>query len=276
MYYINFFLFPLLTLSLSQAQSSLEQTSASQRFVSELQELLKKEAWQEIVDLGEKALTEGADISLKMAIHDQLVSTYFRLGEYDKGLSHAERLATVAAGFGDPAARINSLYKLSAILRGAEFYSQGRKAIQESLALCQELSNDRLLARVIFNYAALEMEDPQGNLVLATNQLKQAEALFMKLGNEEDYLARTQIRLGKAYLLQKMGPEARSVVEEMRKASLEPRTHMHFLYLEAQVLFMEENLPLAEKKALEAKALALSLGAKADEKRYEEFLHQLH
>lgn len=275
MYFINIFLLPLLTLPFSHGSSSLEEVSASQCFTSKLPELLKKEAWLEIVELGERALLEGANIPLKMAIHDQLVSTYFRLGEFDRGLVHAERLTFLAATICDMEARINSLYKLSATLRGAQLYLQGRKAIQESMALCKGMTNEWLLARVIFNYGALEMEDPQGDLVLATDQLKQAEALFKKLGNEEDYLARTQIRLGKAYLLRKMGPEARNVVEELRKAALEPRTHMHFLYLEAQVLLMEGDILLAQQKALEAKALAHSLGAKADEKRYEEFLRQL-
>lgn len=249
-----------------------EPASASQSFKTELANMLKREEWREIVELGEKALLENPVPSLRLSIHDQLVSTYFRLGEFEKGLAHAEQLTSLAAESGDITLRINSLYKLSATLRGAELYEQGRKAIQESLIICQGVKNAPLLARVLFNYAALEMDDPHGDLFLATTQLQQAESLFKSLDHEADYLSRTQIRLGKALLLQDNVPQARRVVEDLRTSTLEPRTQMHFLYLEAQVLLKEGSRLFAKQKAQEALALAISLGAKADQKRFEEFL----
>jgi|SRR3989304_5000081 len=266
-----------------QAQLSLPLTK---QYLSQLEALKEDNQWAQITTLGEKAYDESikqGDAGQAFLIADQLLSTYYRLGEFKKALFYGDKMELLAGKIDTPIFVVNAFYKSSAAFRGManeapikeqkELFNQARKLIQKSLLLLNEKCEKEkaLAARVYFNAGALEEDDPLGDLGLAEDFLKKAERLFLSLA-ENDFHQRSSIRLGKVYLLQGKVPLARAIINGLSIANLEKRTNMQLLYLEAQVLWEEGKQQEALNKALKAKEIALSLGARADLMRFEQFI----
>lgn len=255
-----------------------EEPIAIRRYFDQLQILQKSEQWEEIVALGEQALAR--DHCLKeeeFAICDQLVSSYFRLGIFDKAIEHAQTLVTLGSELNKPELVANSLYKLSAAIRGNSEkpqFDMARKLAYEALELCKEkCPADRALkARVLFNAAAAECDDPNGkNISHAIAMYEEALVLFSET-EDEDYRQRTLLRLGKAFLLQGETARCNQIIEEFQFLQPEERTKMHLYYLNAQLLLERNRLEEAKSIAHQGLDIALKLHALADVRRFEQII----
>jgi len=259
-------------------------------FLLDLARLKKEKRWQEIVAEGEKIAAffrEKGEYEKEFFLTDELVTHYFRLGEFARACEKSKRLGELAEILNHNKAIVDSLYKLSGAIRGLA--GEAKEKSQEKLLFAEakrygELALDRcrkdcpneysLLGRVLFNTGAANSDDPDGNVAKALSYYKEALEVF-KAHPDEDYAIRTEIRLGKAYLLLGQTGNASQIVEKLKKESLEPRTYMHLMYLEAQVAMKEGKKSKAIEVAERGKALALNLTAKADRKRFEELLKGL-
>lgn len=256
-------------------------------FSEKLACLLAEEKWEEIVFLGEKEIQGEVSSIEKFSILDQLVSSYFRLGLFEEAIKNANKLVLLGEGLGESYAVVDSLYKLSAALRGVadseknplrqrEVFSASYAAIEKAFAICEEKcsENKALKARVLFNRGAVCCDDPIGDIFLGITYYKEAILLFKEL-EEVDYTQRMLIRLGKAYFLIKDLEKSREVIEELRLERLEKRTYMHLLYLEAQVCLEEGNEKEASLRAWEGKEIAILLHASHDLKRFESLMDKV-
>lgn len=263
-------------------------------YFKELALLQKEEKWKEIITLGEKALQrchDIGDIEKEFLIVDQLVSTYFRLGNFVKAKEEGEHLILLGEKLKKPEFMIDSLYKLSAGVRGiaggeldpslqAKTFNEARKLASKALEhlelYCRD--NKALKARVLFNLGAAICDDPHqsisGDFSVGISCYKEAIALFTEL-KEIDYLQRTYIRLGKAYLLEGNYNKTKEMIELACASSLERRTKMHLYFLEAQVLQKEGQYQEGISKALLSKELAVSLDAREDLQRFDHLLNSL-
>ncbi len=230
----------------------------------EVDHLLKQELWQEVVQILEQGL-QCCDDAEAFKIHDQLVSTYFRLGEFKKAKEHAYVLDVLSQKMRTPESNINALYKLSATLRGMGCFDEAKTLIQRAVSLVEELcaSDHSLVAKVYFNAGALEADSLNGDLSLAISYYEQAISYFEET-KERDYWLRTQIRLGKASLLQGNLCRARTIVDSLKGVDMDKRTEMFFQYLEGGLLLKEGRREEAREVAEKALEVALSLHAKAD------------
>ncbi len=257
-------------------------------FTRELPSLLQEEKWEEVVLLGEKALQEELPSLEKFIILDQLISSYFRLGLFEEAKEKANSLVILGETLNQPQAVVDSFYKLSAALRGAadsekdplkkrELFSECYFAIEKAFTICEEKcsENKALKARVLFNRGALHCDDPIGDVRLGITYYLEAISLFKEL-HEVDFTQRMLIRLGKAYFLLGDFIQSRQVIEELKGETLEKRTYMHMLYLEAQVCLEEKNKKGALEIALQGKEMAISLHARHDLDRFEILIKKVY
>lgn len=256
-------------------------------FFQRVSSLFQEGKWEELALLGEKALEEGVSEPDRFIVLDQLVSTYFYLGFFEKAKEKANELVVLGEVLHKPEGVVDSLYKLSAALRGAadsekdlikqrELFSESLLAIEKAFVICEEKcsENKALRARVLFNRGAVLCDDPIGNVSLGIGYYKEAVALFKEL-KEIDFTQRMLIRLGKAYFFVRDFEQSRAVIEELKKENLEKRTYMHLLYLDAQVCLQEGNVKEALSLALQGQEIAIFLHAQHDEKRFGFFIEKI-
>jgi tetratricopeptide (TPR) repeat protein len=252
-------------------------------------EILKKEErWEEIISLCETLLQfEEQDLfstKERFLLLDQMVSTYFRLGLFEKAREKAEDLIQLGEKSGDPECVVDSLYKFSAALRGQagdesdakrqeEKFEQAKRYAELALQLCSITcpSNLSLRAKVLFNFGAALCDNPEGSYDQAIPMYEEAMQIFSRTG-EEDYRQRTMIRLAKAYLLQKDWERCSGLIERLETASLEKRTHMHFYYIKAQLLLAQGQIIDAITAVQKGRELAVILQARADLARFEKLM----
>lgn len=203
--------------------------------------------WSEIVRQGEEAAAE---------IHGQLASSYFYQGDYENAKKHA-----LLSKEKEP---LHSLYLLSAVAR-----AEGDFLLAKSLALeALPFAAGELKAKILFNLGAACADDPEGDLAEALQCYQEALSLFECPLDRQ----RTLIRLSKVFLLQGQIEEAERLIQF---APSNDRIAVHAGYLKAQIKQAQGNPDEARRIASEALDQALSLGAKQDAKRIQEFLEKL-
>jgi tetratricopeptide (TPR) repeat protein len=251
----------------------------SQAYLMSVKELQQEEKWDEIISLGKRAL-EQSEGKERFIILDQMVSTYFRLGDFLAAEESSEDLLALGESLEDAGLLVGSLYKFSAAVRGKagsqeELFEKARSLANRALIEYEKnrLDDPILRAKVLYNAGAAECDDPKGDYKRGALMYKEALSLLAKHSVEyDDYSHRLMIRLGKAYLLQ--GDSAASLVllEGLEKESLEERTRMHMRYLKAQVLCSRGSYELSIEEAEKGLLTAVKLRAKADLKRFEKLL----
>lgn len=133
------------------------------------------------------------------------------------------------------------------------------------------MAHEALAGKIYFNLGAAHADNPKGNLEKASENYLLACQCFEKVRDEEEGI-RTQIRLGKVYLLQKDYENTDRILAHVRFFSESPRVLMHTDYLEAQLHLERKNLEAATVVAFAGLEKAQSLGAKRDEERFYELL----
>ncbi len=251
-----------------------------------LKSLQEEEKWQEIVALGSLALEESQGVE-RFQIMDQLVSTHFRLGNFSEAVEKAQELSALGKRLGDPILVIDSLYKLSAAIRGnagsvsdsqaqRRLFEEARSLAANALILYQEsrVEDPFLKAKILFNAGAAECDDVEGDCKKGVAMYEEALTLFETFKGEfyADYRQRLLIRLGKAYFLQNNLNRTQIIVDQLESQLLEKRTGMHLRYLKAQLLIAKGLREEALQEARIGLQDGIELDAKADIARFQNFL----
>lgn len=251
-------------------------------YFQKFEQLAKLEQWKEIVALGERAL-QYAKVTNRLQdeakICAQLTSTSFYQGNFDQACLYASRCHELSQSFTDPSLFLRALYLESAVYRalaGKEVQEDSQKNLyakaveisEEAASLFSQyrLQEENLKGKIYFNLGAAHADNPKGDLEEAMNGYLIALDCFQKVKANEDII-RTNIRLGKVYLLQKNYQATRQIIKEMRPQLSNERLRMHLDYLEAQLNFALRETEEAIKIAQEGLALAEKLGAHEDQLR---------
>lgn len=263
---------------------TIDQNDPISLYFASLNSLIKEENWEEIITLGEKALQIAEiieDEETEFKILDTLVSIYFRLGDFIEAKIKAERLVLLGISIDNSELVVESLYKLSAVIRAEannysafpdvqqNYFAEAKVYANMALEMCP--NNQFLKAKVLFNLGAAIADNPMDNQAEALSVFNEALDLFEQL-REEDYRLRTMIRLGKVYLSMNDLSSAQAIVDQLQWSFLDGRTKMHFLYLGAQVSAAAGNWTEACDKAKEGRMMAIILHAKADLERFDAFI----
>lgn len=241
--------------------------SVPEEYLKTFPDLRKQEKWDEIVDLGVKALSDSPTDKELIQIHGHLASSYFYLGDFEEVEHHANHCYKFACKSGDKNEQAHGLYLLSAAARSRGEFEQARIFARKGLPLAE----GEMKAKVYFNLGAAEADDPDGNLEEAENAYKEARDLFECPEDQQ----RTSIRLGKIYLLKGDLDEAERVVEALLPLIQCDRISMHSEYLSAQIEKARGNPEEARNFAAHALEKAERLGAKKDIERLQNFLNAL-
>ncbi len=224
--------------------------------------LSREEKWNDLLNKGQKALAVCREKSLKKEeakICAQLTSTSYYQGNYDLALQYANKCHDLSKEFTDPSLFLHSLYLESAVYRALAgknqnddlqqvYYAKAVKIAEDALAIFEskKLECDLLKGKIYFNLGAAHADNPKGNLQLATKNYFLALESFEKIKNIEDQV-RTNIRLGKVYLLQNDYQNTQMMIDKMRPLATSTRVLMQIDYLEAQLKFATNQFSEAEK-----------------------------
>lgn len=250
--------------------------------------LLKSEKWEEIISQGRVALEalEKANRPQDEAkICAQLASASFKLGNFEQALSYVNCCKRLSIDFEDPFFLIQALYLESAVHRALAAKEEGESAQQafyhKAVELCEEAdsiyakrnaANANLKGKIYFNWGAAHADNPSGDLEKAANCYSTALECF-KEARAADEIMRTNVRLGKIYLLQKNYDLVQAIVDEVRSQNSSELIAMHADYLEAQLKYALGDSENAIKIA--RNGLSRAHGAKEDELRFITFLNTL-
>jgi tetratricopeptide (TPR) repeat protein len=237
-------------------------------------EFKKQGLWDKHIEYGEIALKtcqENGLLEEEGQLSTQLASTYFYRGNYERTKQLAARSLDIYQKLNGSEGSIASLYLLSAAERGLKHYTQAVNFAEQALALCTE--ENELKAKVLFNLAAALSDQETPEVARALEYLQSAKLLFTA-EQDDDYVGRTVLRIGRLYLLKEEPQSALEVLQEGIPHFHQDRVFMHYHFLMAQALRklgMEEG---ALQEARIAKVLSLRLDAHEDFKRIDFFLNE--
>ncbi len=255
-------------------------------YFSKIDSLREDEDWKQILLLGEQALLDSkGSLSQKAAIHAQLASCSFYLGDYDLCLEHAHKCQLIAEYLDDPKHLMQSLYLLSAQKRAEaslcqnpleqkELFREAKSYIYKALKHFDRCSDEHIKAKVLFNGGAAQADDPNGDLGVAVHWYREAMDIFAKL-KEVDAYNRTAIRLAKLSLLLKKNDSCNRILSDIHFDSLTQKTKVHYYFVKAQYLVAIEDYPAASSLILDAIEMAAELQMKVDLDRLNDLLEKV-
>lgn len=266
----------------------LNETSSLKNYLIHFDQLKKNENWIEIIQLGSQALLDPfISLNQKAKIHAQLASCSFYLGDYENCLSHAQNCLSLSEKLDDSSLVIRAFYLLSAHKRAEgnqyleinpklskHYFEEARSLIDQALEHLNYCSDDFMKAKVLFNAAAADSDDPYGNLERAIERYQKAIEIYTSLRAYDD-VARASIRLAKVYLLQKRYKDLLCILKGIDVVSLPLKTKVHYQYLEAQYYASLQQPEKAKSILQEAIETAENLKMETDLKRLEALMSHL-
>jgi tetratricopeptide (TPR) repeat protein len=248
--------------------------------MSKLKALKNEEKWEEVAAIGETLIQNPYELTdfQRYFILDQLIATYFRLGDFEKAFEHAKSLVGLVERLEGKEALINSLNKLSVTYRvfaqsDNRFFKEAKDLSKKALDICLTdcPNNLSLRGKVLFNLAAAICDDPNGDYPLGIEYYNQAQSIFSETGEADDEV-KTLMQLSKAYLLTGDLQSVEAVLDRIDQSLLEVKTLMHFFYLKAQTYHALSRNMEALEAAQESLKIALSLNANADVHRLKKLI----
>jgi tetratricopeptide (TPR) repeat protein len=252
--------------------------------------LAKSENWKEIIVQGKIALEfarENNRSQDEAKICAQLASTAFYSGEYTQVLIYVNRCQELSKNLIDPSLFLRSLYLKSAVYRAFATKEKEEQTQQisflraietaEEAALIytkKNINNINLQGKIYFNLGAAHADNPKGDLEKAAHCYFIALECFKK-ANAIDDCIRTNIRLGKIYLLQKQYDLSQQIIDEVRSQISNERLAMHADYLEAQLKLAINDIERARGIAENGLVRAEALGSKEDALRLSRLLRTI-
>lgn len=252
--------------------------------------LSKLEKWDDIISQGTIALAEARKekkLPEEAKICAQLTSTSFYQGNYLEALSFAERCHELAEDFSDQSLFIRALYLESAVHRALagkkidestqqKSYQLAVKTAEKAIQIyaTKAIDNENLKGKVYFNLGAAHADNPLGDLEQASRCYCVALECFKNTSAVDDVI-RTNIRLGKVYLLKKEYMSSEKIISEVRLKISNERLAMHTDYLEAQLKLALKDTQNAFKIAQNGLEKAKILGATEDAVRLKSLLQSI-
>ncbi|MCE5315829.1 MAG: hypothetical protein LLG04_00515 [Parachlamydia sp.] len=257
-----------------------------QAYFQQFEQLSKSEKWDDIYSHGQKALevAERANRQRDVAkICAQLTSTTFYQGNYTEALQFANRCKLLSEEFTEPSLFIRALYLESAVhraLAGKEAHNPQRyqQAVHSAEQAHQvysskQVKDESLKGKVHFNLGAAHADNPLGDLDAASRCYRIAIECFQNTCPDD--LMRTNIRLGKVYLLKREYAHAQDIIDKTRPNATGARLSMHIDYLDAQLNLATKQFQKALTLANQGLAHAKTLGAKEDEVRLTALIEEI-
>lgn len=250
-------------------------------YFENFEQLAKTEKWDDIISEGSVALDEARKQKKRgdeAKICAQLTSTSFYQGNYTQALLYANCCHELSQEFLDPTLFVRSLYLESAVHRALagkksdedqKSYFQAVKIAEEAMQVYvnSKLNNENLKGKIYFNLGAAHADNPNGDRQEAVRCYDLALVCF-KNAKAIDDCVRTNIRLGKIYLLEKKYDLSQKMIDEVRSQTSNERLTMHTDYLEAQLKLAINDIKNAMKIANIGLNRAKILGAKEDDSRF--------
>jgi 8-oxo-dGTP diphosphatase len=252
-------------------------------FENKFETLAKAEKWDEIVLLGGSALEAAKQLDKpqeEAKICARLTSTCFYQGNYTQALEYAKRSHELCEAFEEPTLFLRALYLESAVYRALagknseedleqSLFAQAVKVAEKAaqLFLKNGVNDPGLKGKIYFNLGAAHADNPKGDLDTAVNCYLIALACYQDKGATHD-LCRTNIRLGKVYLLQKNYAACQEIIDKTRPHITSKRITMQVHYLDAQLKYALKDYSAAQLLIEEGLKLAEMLGAKEDHSRF--------
>lgn len=257
-----------------------------QTYFQQFEQLSKSEKWDDIYSLGKKALEEAQKakrLSAEAKICAQLTSTTFYQGNYAEALEFANRCKILSEEFTEPSLFVRALYLESAVHRALagknahnpQGYLQAVQSAEQALQIynTKQIKDESLKGKVHFNLGAAHADNPLGDLDAASRCYRIALDCFQNTCPDD--LTRTNIRLGKVYLLKKEYAQAQAMIDQTRSVAKGERLSMHIDYLDAQLNLATKQFQKAIFLANQGLAHAKALGAKEDEARLTSLLEDI-
>jgi len=246
--------------------------------------------WSDLLSKGLKALEvsrkEGR-IKDEAKICAQLTSISFYQGNYDKALEYAKICHDLSEEFAEPVLFLQTLYLESAINKSLAsknndeklqqtYYSKAVEIAEYALKLYESngLNSDFLKGKIYFNLGAAHADNPRGSLDAGAHFYYEALQAFESAKDIENQM-RTQLCLGKVYLLQKSFEYTQKTIDKARSLITSKRALIHSDYLEAQLKLAMNDFVEAAKVAEIGLKKARSLDLKEDEMRFTSLLQNI-
>jgi len=252
--------------------------------------LVKEEQWEEIIQKSKAPLAEAIKINRHSAaanIYFQRTSAFFKLGKYIEARENALCCDKLMQSIENPILVIQALYLKSAVYRALASKELEPKAKQEMFlqaveiaeSACQiytekSVENENLLGKVFFNLGAAHADNPHGDLQEAEHCYQNALKFFKNSGSFEEEV-RTNVRLGKIYLIKKDYSFLKELIHEARATILPDRLTMHIDYLEAQYLLAIGDCENGERVTKSGLSRAICLRAEEDQLRFNVLLQEI-
>ena len=255
-------------------------------YLDNFESLAQSAQWKEILSQGTKALEAARRVDRpqdEAKICAQLTSSAFYLGDYDQALVYANRCHELSEKFEDPSLFVRALYLESAVHRAFGGKTGQQTSFIRAVEIAEEalftyqregVADNNLLGKVYFNLGAAHADNPEGDLVKAGDSYAKAIQCYRAVHATED-LIRTNIRLGKVYLLQKREDLTQKVIDEFRPQIRNERLAMQVDFLEAQAKIAKNDIEEAIKIARTGLTRAQAMGAKEDESRFISLLQSI-
>jgi hypothetical protein len=264
---------------------------AFEEYLTKLPTLKDRSAWEEILELGKKALYAGSiSKENQVLIHMELASVAFYLDCSFEMQKHLDKAKEIAESLNDFSLITRSYYLQSAQARalGDKELDPTKKDLlflnalnlsQKAWEIVEREPDTLLKGKVLFNMGAAHADNPKGDPQKALAYYDEAMKIFDYFQSFDDY-ARMAIR--KINLLVLLNPDsplkARGVLEDCTskaEGAFSDRTRVHYLLAEARVCFLEEKKEDAFYFANQALQAALELKMTNDVKRINGFLQNL-
>jgi tetratricopeptide (TPR) repeat protein len=255
--------------------------------------LFREEKWNDILIKGQYALIicdKNDQKKEKAKICAQLTSIAYYLGNYDLALQYANECHKLSEEFSDPELFLKALYLEFAVYRALAgknqdanlqqiYFTKAVEVAEKSLAIFESkhLNSELLKGKIYFNLGAAHAENPKGNLKLANKNYYLALQSYKKI-NSIDNIIRTNIRLGKVYLLQKNYKNVQIVIDKAKSlmtSIASERISMQLDYLKSQFKLAKKDIFEAKKIAKKGLRKAKKLNASEDCKRFVELLSNI-
>ena len=271
-------------------QTNSEDVAIIEAYFANFQNLAKSEKWEQIVSeavIAMEAAKRADRPEDEAKICAQLTLTFFYLGDYTQSFLYADHCRELSEKLTDPSLHIRALYLESAVYRIFASKSDQELVQQASylraVKLCEEanliyseknVDNTNLQGKIYLNLGAAYADNPKGDLEAAVDWYSKAIACFKQVQATDDII-RTNIRLGKVYLLQKNYDLCQEIIDEVRPLVSNKRLEVHVDYLEAQLKAATHDTENAIQIARAGLALAQDLKAKEDTLRLKSLLQAL-
>lgn len=287
LFYSLLFFFPLFFVCAEQTAQEL----SIQHYFDRYEYLDVQNAWEEIIRLGENAITHCHSLGRfeeEATIHNQLAYYHFYLGRDTSALFHAEQGLSLSKKIQDKKYQMEALFLISAALRAqglrTQENSQKEAIFQKSRSYIKKAQHKvidspyyktKIHGKVVYNAGLLEMEDNlNGDLDLAKKYLLEAKKIYKKNSCFNDY-SKACLRIANLYLNSGQCDKSLRILNKTYPFISDEKTLLYYEMLFSQIQKEKQSFEEAKTVALRARKRADKLKAIVELNKLDAFIQQL-